>query len=76
MLSDSFKDLVMKKNLFVLGKDIWNESKGVHVKKKMLDTNEVEAKKVRLVSGYIGLYVILTVCSHSESNFLICQKIC
>ncbi|RXN39610.1 hypothetical protein ROHU_000033 [Labeo rohita] len=49
---DSFKDLVMKKNLFLLGKDIWNESKGVRVKKKMLDTNEVEAKKARLVSGY------------------------
>ncbi|XP_072557509.1 uncharacterized protein [Paramormyrops kingsleyae] len=48
ILLDSFKDLVIKKNLFLLGKDIWNESKGVHVKKKMLDTNEVEAKKARL----------------------------
>ncbi|RXN37942.1 hypothetical protein ROHU_001575 [Labeo rohita] len=49
LFGDSFKDLVMKKNLFLLGKDIWNESKGVRVKKKMLDTNEVEAKKARLV---------------------------
>ncbi|XP_072558876.1 uncharacterized protein [Paramormyrops kingsleyae] len=48
ILLDSFKDLVIKKNLFLLGKDIWNESKGVHVKKKMLYTNEVEAKKARL----------------------------
>ncbi|KAL1268874.1 hypothetical protein QQF64_034237 [Cirrhinus molitorella] len=41
----------MKKNLFLLGKDIWNkdESRAVHSKKKMLDSNnEVEAKKARL----------------------------
>lgn len=45
----------MKKNLLLLGKDIWNkdESRGVRFKKKMLDTsNEVEAKIARLVSGY------------------------
>ncbi len=55
VISDSFKDLVVKKNVLLLGKDIWNkdESRGVHVKKKMLDTrNEVEAKIARLVSGY------------------------
>ncbi|XP_039527468.1 uncharacterized protein LOC120479247 [Pimephales promelas] len=52
LFGDSFKDLVMKKNLLLLGKDIWNqdESRGVCVKKKMLDTsnNLNEAKKGRL----------------------------
>ncbi|XP_057182769.1 uncharacterized protein LOC130549554 isoform X1 [Triplophysa rosa] len=51
LFGDSFKDLVVKKNLLILGKDIWkkDESRGVRVKKKMLDTNnKVEAKKTRL----------------------------
>lgn len=52
LFGDSFKDLVLKKNLILLGKDIWNmdDSSGFHVKKKTLDTNnEVKAKKARLV---------------------------
>lgn len=58
VISDSFKDLVSKKNLFLLGNNIWNkdESRGVRIKKKMLDTNNVvEAKKTRLVSGWISI---------------------
>ncbi|KAI7808138.1 hypothetical protein IRJ41_016541, partial [Triplophysa rosa] len=54
LFGDSFKDLVVKKNLLILGKDIWkkDESRGVRVKKKMLDTNnKVEAKKTRLTGG-------------------------
>ncbi|XP_048009101.1 uncharacterized protein LOC125243422 [Megalobrama amblycephala] len=50
LFGDSFKDLVSKKNVFLLGNDIWNkdESRGVRIKKKMLDNNNVvEAKKTR-----------------------------
>lgn len=52
VISDSFKDLVTKKNLFILGKDIWTkeECRGVIMKKKMLETNAVEAKKAKMVS--------------------------
>ncbi|XDV24189.1 hypothetical protein PO909_028437 [Leuciscus waleckii] len=51
LFGDSFKDLVSKKNLFLLGSDIWNkdENRGVRIKKKRLDTNNVvKAKKARL----------------------------
>ncbi|XP_026071819.1 uncharacterized protein LOC113051874 isoform X1 [Carassius auratus] len=50
LLGDSFKDLVTKKNLFILGKDIWTkeECRGVIMKKKMLETNAVEAKKAKM----------------------------
>nr|XP_055045514.1 uncharacterized protein LOC129431607 [Misgurnus anguillicaudatus] len=49
LFGDSFKDLVSKKNLFILGKDIWSkESRGVLMKKKIPETKVVGAKKPRL----------------------------
>lgn len=54
LILDSFEDLVSKKNVFLLGSDIWNkdENRGVRIKKTRLDTNNVvKAKKPRLVSG-------------------------
>ncbi|KAA0708860.1 hypothetical protein E1301_Tti011795 [Triplophysa tibetana] len=52
LFGDSFKDLVTKNNLFILGKDIWTKEESMGEKKrkkKMLETNVVEAKKARLV---------------------------
>ncbi|XP_056597776.1 uncharacterized protein LOC130415833 isoform X1 [Triplophysa dalaica] len=51
LFGDSFKDLVTKNNLFILGKDIWTEEESMGEKKrqkKMLETNVVAAKKARL----------------------------
>ncbi|XP_077058580.1 uncharacterized protein LOC143711128 isoform X3 [Siphateles boraxobius] len=43
LFGDSYKELISKKNLFLLGKDIWakEESRGVSMKKKMRETNVV-----------------------------------
>ncbi|XP_049899294.1 uncharacterized protein LOC126389640 [Epinephelus moara] len=43
---DSYKELVLKKNFFLLGKDIWaeEESRGVRMKKKMCETDVVKPK--------------------------------
>ncbi|KAL7404951.1 hypothetical protein ABVT39_021549 [Epinephelus coioides] len=43
---DSYKELVSKKNFFLLGKDIWaeEESRGVRMKKKMCETDVVKPK--------------------------------
>ncbi|XP_034742076.1 uncharacterized protein LOC117953299 [Etheostoma cragini] len=47
LFGDSYKELVSKKNLFLLGKDIWaeEESRGVRMKKKMCETDVVKPKK-------------------------------
>ncbi|XP_030229461.1 uncharacterized protein LOC115556376 isoform X2 [Gadus morhua] len=46
LFGDSYKELVSKKNLFLLGKDIWakEESRGVRMKKKMCETDVVKPK--------------------------------
>ncbi|XP_038142438.1 uncharacterized protein LOC119784459, partial [Cyprinodon tularosa] len=46
LFGDSYKELVSKKNLFLLGKDIWaeEESRGVRMKKKMWETDVVKPK--------------------------------
>ncbi|XP_030263645.1 uncharacterized protein LOC115575590 isoform X2 [Sparus aurata] len=46
LFGDSYKELVSKKNLFLLGKDIWaeDESRGVRMKKKMCATDVVKPK--------------------------------
>ncbi|KAK0141863.1 hypothetical protein N1851_020461 [Merluccius polli] len=46
VISDSYKELVSKKNLFLLGKNIWaeEESRGVRMKKKMCETDVVKPK--------------------------------
>ncbi|XP_056116461.1 uncharacterized protein LOC130092584 [Rhinichthys klamathensis goyatoka] len=43
LFGDSYKELISKKNVFLLGKDIWakEESRGVSMKKKMRETNVV-----------------------------------
>lgn len=52
-MSDSYKELVSKKNLFLLGKDIWaeDESRGVRMKKKMCATDVVKPKTATQVSA-------------------------
>ncbi|GLD68608.1 uncharacterized protein AKAME5_001992100 [Lates japonicus] len=44
--ADSYKELVSKKNLFFLGKDIWaeEESRGVHMKKRPCEADVVKPK--------------------------------
>ncbi|XP_035987549.1 uncharacterized protein LOC118560555 isoform X2 [Fundulus heteroclitus] len=46
LFGDSYKELVSKKNSFLLGKDIWaeEESRGVRMKKKMWETDVVKPK--------------------------------
>ena len=53
VISDSYKELVSKKNFFLLGKDIWakEENRGVRMKKKMCETDVVKPKTAIQVSA-------------------------
>ncbi|XP_041831482.1 uncharacterized protein LOC121633476 [Melanotaenia boesemani] len=48
LFGDSYKELVSKKNFFMLGKDIWaeQESRAVRMKKKQCEANVVKHKTV------------------------------
>ncbi|XP_028422016.1 uncharacterized protein LOC114546991 isoform X2 [Perca flavescens] len=54
---DSYKELVSKKNFFLLGKDIWaeEESRGVRMKKKMCETDVVKPKTLTDVNTGHGM---------------------